>query len=210
MSVTTTSGYGSMADRWAHRALLQRSKPRCVHNLFGRAFSLPQKNTDTMAFRRQENLDSEPVVLSQDQDPAPEQVQKFDPSTLMQGVRDRIKATFVSLIPDEQWEQMVETEMKSFFYATTDRWGNVTKSQFKDVLDAELARRSREAINALLNKDDFMINYSGSGPELVTDYIRKELVANAPDLFARTLERTIASVVEQMKYNLKEEIRRGE
>lgn len=84
MSVTTTSGYGSMSDRWAHRALLQRSKPRCVHNLFGRAFTLPQKNTDTMAFRRQENLNSDPVVLSQDADPAPEQVQKFDINVTIQ------------------------------------------------------------------------------------------------------------------------------
>ena len=78
MSVTTTSNYGSMSDRWAHRALLQRSKPRNVHNLFGRAFMLPQKNTDTMAFRRQENLNSDPVVLTEGADPAPEQIQKFD------------------------------------------------------------------------------------------------------------------------------------
>lgn len=67
-----------MADRWAHRALLQRPKPRCVHNLFGRAFSLPQKNTSVIAFRRQENLNSDPVVLAEDQDPAPEVVNKFD------------------------------------------------------------------------------------------------------------------------------------
>ena len=73
-----------MADRWAHRALLQRSKPVNVHNMFGKAFSLPQKNTDTMAFRRQENLNSDPVVLSQDADPAPEQVQKFDINVTVQ------------------------------------------------------------------------------------------------------------------------------
>lgn len=84
MSVTTTSSYGSMSDRWAHRALLQRPKPRCIHNMFGRAFSLPQKNTDTMAFRRQENLDSEPVVLPEGQDPAPEQIQKFDINVTVQ------------------------------------------------------------------------------------------------------------------------------
>ena len=41
-----------------------------------------------------------------------QQVEKFDPSTLMQGVKDRIKATFVSLIPDAQWEQMV----KNFYF----------------------------------------------------------------------------------------------
>lgn len=84
MSVTTTSDYGSMSNAWAHRALLQRSKPRCVHNLFGRAFTLPQKNTDTMAFRRQENLNSDPVVLSQSADPAPEQIQKFDINVTIQ------------------------------------------------------------------------------------------------------------------------------
>jgi hypothetical protein len=33
----------------------------------------------------------------------------------MQGVKDRIKATFVSLIPDPQWEQMVEKEINAFF-----------------------------------------------------------------------------------------------
>lgn len=78
MSVTTTSTYGSMADKWAHRALLQRSKPRNVHNLFGKGFTLPQKNTDTVTFRRQENLNSDPVVLPEDADPAPEQIVKFD------------------------------------------------------------------------------------------------------------------------------------
>lgn len=84
MSVTTTEGYGSMADSWAHRALLQRSKPRNVHNLFSRGFSLPAKNTSTMDFRRQENLNSDPVVLSEDADPAPEQINKFDISVEVQ------------------------------------------------------------------------------------------------------------------------------
>jgi len=84
MGVTTTTQYGSMSDRWAHRALLQRSKPNNNHNLFGRAFTLPQKNTDTMAFRRQENLNSDPVVLSEDADPAPEQINKFDINVTVQ------------------------------------------------------------------------------------------------------------------------------
>ncbi len=43
------------------------------------------------------------------------EIEKFDPSTLMQGVKDRIKATFVSLIPDTKWEEMVEKEVDAFF-----------------------------------------------------------------------------------------------
>ena len=42
-------------------------------------------------------------------------VEKFNPATLMQGVRDRIKATFVSLIPDNEWDIMVEKEVNEFF-----------------------------------------------------------------------------------------------
>jgi N4-gp56 family major capsid protein len=73
-----------MADSWAHRALLQRSKPHNIHNLFGRAFELPQKNTEVMNFRRQENLDSDPAVLPEDADAVPEQIQKFDVSVRVQ------------------------------------------------------------------------------------------------------------------------------
>lgn len=75
---TTTATYGSMADKWAHRALIQRPKPRNVHNLFGLAFNLPQKNTRVMNFRRQENLNSDPAVLTEGVDPAPESLLKND------------------------------------------------------------------------------------------------------------------------------------
>ena len=78
MTVTTTENYGSMTDAWAHRALLQRSKPRCVHAVLCTPFDLPQKNSSSMTMRRQENLNSDPVVLPEDGDPAPEQIQKFD------------------------------------------------------------------------------------------------------------------------------------
>lgn len=41
-------------------------------------------------------------------------IEKFDPSKLMDGVKERIKATFVSLIPDEMWEKMLEKEIYVF------------------------------------------------------------------------------------------------
>jgi hypothetical protein len=43
------------------------------------------------------------------------EIEKFDPSTLMQGVKDRIKSTFVSLIPEDKWEELVQKEIDSFF-----------------------------------------------------------------------------------------------
>lgn len=46
------------------------------------------------------------------------QIEKFDPSKLMDGVKDRIKATFVSLIPDDAWNSMVEKEIYVFTTGT--------------------------------------------------------------------------------------------
>ena len=62
-------------------------------------------------------------------------IEKFDPSKLMDGVKDRIKSTFVSLIPDDAWEKMVEREIYIFTtgrirteretdWSTTDEHGN--------------------------------------------------------------------------------------
>lgn len=84
MTVTTSSNYGSMSNLWAHRALLKRSKPRNVHNLFCTPFDLPEKSSATVGFRRQENLNSDPVVLPEGSDPAPEQVLKQDINVTVQ------------------------------------------------------------------------------------------------------------------------------
>lgn len=46
------------------------------------------------------------------------EIEKFDPSKLMDGVKDRIKSTFVSLIPDEMWDAMVEKEIYVFTTGT--------------------------------------------------------------------------------------------
>ena len=53
------------------------------------------------------------------------EVEKFDPSKLMDGVRDRIKSTFVCLIPDEAWNSMVEKEIYVFTTGTIE-----TKSEY--------------------------------------------------------------------------------
>ena len=51
------------------------------------------------------------------------QVEKFDPSRLMEGVKDRVKATFVSLIPDTEWEEMIKKEINTFLRAIPQSTG---------------------------------------------------------------------------------------
>jgi N4-gp56 family major capsid protein len=136
MSITTTPGYGSMTSSWAHRALLVRPKQRNVHNLFGRAFSLPAKNSDTVAMRRQENLNSDPVVLSQDADPAPEQVQKFDISVSVQEFgKVVLLGKKVLLVVEDDVASETADNLSQCMHTMLDK---VTR----DVLDASVAQIS--------------------------------------------------------------------
>jgi hypothetical protein len=72
-------------------------------------------------------------------------IEKYDPSKLMEMVRDRIRATYVSLIPEEQWAQMVKKEIDSFFAEKNisyDSRGII--SDFKTVVYSELEKKTRE------------------------------------------------------------------
>jgi len=128
--ITTTSNYGSMANSWAHRALLKRSKPHNIHNLFGRAFSLPQKNTRVMDFRRQENFNSDPVVLPEGQDPAPEQVNKFDISVTVQefGKVTLLSRTVLLIVEDDTANETADNLSQSMYTmldkVTRDVWAS--------------------------------------------------------------------------------------
>jgi N4-gp56 family major capsid protein len=67
-----------MKDAWAQRALLQRPKAHIVHSILCKDFDLPEKESDTVAMRRQENLNSDPVTMPELYDPEAEAVKKFD------------------------------------------------------------------------------------------------------------------------------------
>lgn len=42
------------------------------------------------------------------------EVVKYDANVVMQGVKDKIRATFVDLIPEEKWNEMIQTEIDVF------------------------------------------------------------------------------------------------
>lgn len=86
------------------------------------------------------------------------EIEKFDPSKLMDGVKDRIKATFVSLIPDDAWEKMIEKEIYIFTEGriTYDRktdWGTTDENGNHPIITEEI----RTPYSGKLTKD----NWSG-------------------------------------------------
>lgn len=127
------------------------------------------------------------------------EIQKFDPSLLMAGVRDRIKATFVSLIPDDQWERLCQKEMHEFFEPSKDRWGNREKmSSFSEVCNEVLRGMAKEKVI------DFMNDFSQPMWDSVTnkakpnELFKEFLLKHASEIFVATFGSMFAECVRNM------------
>src|SRR5438876_11157179 len=79
-----------------------------------------------------------------------DEIEKFDPSKLMQGVKDRIKSTFVSLIPDDKWDELVKTEIDAWFKKETynNRY-NQQVSSFQIVVEETLKELAKEKVKSV-------------------------------------------------------------
>ena len=146
------------------------------------------------------------------------EIAKFDQANLMQNVRDRIKATFVGLIPDEEWDALVRKEVDAFlnekanltFHAYQEKksgWyaqpenpaqiKSVDLSPFRAIVWEECASRLQKALGEALRDSLFVDYYS---PLKLTEeaerIIKESGAAIAADFFSR-----IIGANTQMMYN---------
>ena len=85
-----------------------------------------------------------------------EDVVKFDATEALKSVKEKIKDAFVSLIPDDQWNGMVKTEIDRYFieakegYAERGMSSNFTKD-VHSVLSEEVKGRVRKYLETNFN-----------------------------------------------------------
>lgn len=129
------------------------------------------------------------------------EVQKFDPATLMQGVKDRIKATFVSLIPDNQWEELCQKEIDSFFLERDNSWSSQRQwgkmSDFQKICFEEFESITKEKIKEML-KNYTSDRWNNNAPQM-NDNLKKLIEENADTIFASMLGSMMQSVVNSMQ-----------
>lgn len=133
------------------------------------------------------------------------QVEKFDPSKLMEGVRDRIKATFVSLIPEEQWLEMIQKEVTTFFkeqrrtrYTNNELW----TSDFSDVVHEELLNEAKNRMIAYLSSPEFEDIWTENGIKACKEAVSKMIVDNAGAIMISTFGGMFCEMLARFKSNL--------
>lgn len=124
-------------------------------------------------------------------------VQKFDPARLMDGVRDRIKATFVALIPDEQWDTLVQQQVEAFFKMEVQEGYSKKYTQFQYVCSEILRDMTKDKIKEFLNT--YHTNIWENNTLKLSDAFLQLLKNNASELFVAMMRQQISSVIYDMK-----------
>jgi len=129
------------------------------------------------------------------------EITKFDPDQIMKNVSERIKDTFASLIPDDQWEKMVKKEIDSFFVEIQgDRWQNAQHhknwSKFQLVVWDELEKFSRHKIKEAIDKCK---SYKFDGDKLVlNEIVEKLIIENADKIMLSLIRNAVQHTVNNL------------
>lgn len=134
-----------------------------------------------------------------------DQVEKFDPSKLMDGVKDRIKATFISLIPDDAWNKMVKDEVDRFF-APNQSWnynGNRDKmSPFQLLVQTELTAEMTKKLRLYLDGPEFAVIYDSYGQPVASKAVQDMIVENAGAVLSSMYSGMAASMIRNFRDSL--------
>lgn len=130
-----------------------------------------------------------------------EEPKKYDPRDLIQMVKDRVKAEYVSMIPDDQWEQMIQREVDEFFQVRNQGYDQRRCSDFQNIVREELNKKAREETIKLI-EEKYPQMYSNLS-EGIDNAMFKFIGEKGGELFAMTIYNNLISVLESFKNNLR-------
>lgn len=131
------------------------------------------------------------------------QVATYDPAKLMDAVRDRIKAEFVGLIPEETWKQMVQTEVKRFFEVKERNGYSHTKScsDFQSIVSDELDKATRKRLGEYLNGPEWQSQWDGQ-KDAMGEAVKKFMVERSGEVLATILGNAFQEAIRGMRQHM--------
>lgn len=111
-------------------------------------------------------------------------VTNFDPMTLAEKLRERIRTSFVDLIPDETWKAMVEKEIQSFTTQERNYSGNhpsPLQALIASIAKDEIKKRIESQVLALLTTPEYSDHWD-SGTQKAGAVVEAYLKSIVPEL----------------------------
>lgn len=135
-----------------------------------------------------------------------DEIKQFNPNDIMQGVKDRIKATFVDMIPDEQWESMIKKECDDFLNGRPNNsWGSNNGRyfpEFKKIVENELQEECKRRMKEYLSSKDFETTWVAYGEPVCCKAVEKIIIENSGSMLINMFGGIFSSMLDSFKHNL--------
>jgi hypothetical protein len=125
------------------------------------------------------------------------EIMSYDASAVMQGVKDHIKATFVELIPEDKWNEMIQTEVNRFF--KNGGWQGDRPSEFENVVKACLHELLKEKVTGFL-KEKYVSEVWENNQLKVGAEIERIITDNAGQILVSMVGHMVQQAINNMTY----------
>lgn len=131
-----------------------------------------------------------------------EEIEKFDPSKLVDRVRERVQNTFAELIPEEQWKALVQKEINAFLTSHNDGYGHERESGLRQLVHSELRKKLGEILSVEFKSEKWALHWDGQRQQVGKE-VERIIIDNAPEILSAMLRQSIQVIVSQMGVNLR-------
>lgn len=131
-------------------------------------------------------------------------IEKFDPAAAVNAIRDKIRGAMLEIIPNEQWNALIEAEMHAFMNDTTkrDQWGHTQeqKAGYKAIVRALLEEEFKARVKAMLGSSEWSGQWNNHGRQEAGDIIKKYVQEHTGEILNAWIGQAIQSVVSSMSH----------
>jgi len=131
------------------------------------------------------------------------EVTKFDPTSYVDKVRDKIKQSLIDVIPDEQWNVMLKAEIEGFFKSKiSSHYGEQREqpSDFRRIVLGVLEEEVKKRVRDMLSSAEWTSYWDGTKQQ-AGEEIARIARENGAAILAKWLEAAIGQVISSIRFN---------
>ena len=130
------------------------------------------------------------------------EITKFNVEDAIKSIKDKIKDAFVTLIPDEQWNDMVKKEINAYFLETDDDYYHRKKTSS---FTADVHKILQEEVNERVKKylsDNFNTVWDNNGRPVCDLKVEEFITKNAGKILADMIGAQFQAALCSAGYNI--------
>lgn len=124
----------------------------------------------------------------------------FDPSKIVDNIKDKIRLEILGVIPPEAWKKMIERAVKDF---TAPRPGNYNSngplpSRLEEMIHNEIREQFKKDVTDVLNSESFKMTWDSKngGKYQPSELVKQIAIEAAPAILSQMVSNIVQTAVQ--------------